>query len=123
VPVGTLVLQPENRITANSYGGEVALTIAATDDWRLTASYSLLILHAHGETAADFQPLALNAPTHQAVLRSSYDFTKHASLDAQLRYVDNVQAVAAYVTVVLGLGIAAQVAPVAASRYCGPRNG
>jgi len=42
--------------------------------------------------------LELNAPTHQVVLRSSYDFTRHASLDAQFRYVDNVQAVAAYVT-------------------------
>jgi iron complex outermembrane receptor protein len=42
--------------------------------------------------------LEMNAPTHQAVLRSSYDFTKKASLDAQLRYVDNVTAIASYVT-------------------------
>jgi iron complex outermembrane receptor protein len=40
----------------------------------------------------------LNAPTHQVVLRSSHDLTRHVSLDAQLRYVDNVQAIAAYVT-------------------------
>jgi iron complex outermembrane receptor protein len=32
------------------------------------------------------------------VLRSSYDFTRRASLDTQLRYVDDVQAVPAYVT-------------------------
>jgi len=32
------------------------------------------------------------------VLRSSYDLTKRASLDAQLRYVDNVRTVPAYVT-------------------------
>jgi len=32
------------------------------------------------------------------MLRSSYDFTKHASLDAQLRYVSQFTGVPAYVT-------------------------
>ena len=40
----------------------------------------------------------MNAPTHQVVGRSSWDVTRQLSLDAQLRYVDNVQSVPAYVT-------------------------
>ena len=98
VPVGTLALEPMNTLRGQSYGGEAVVTVAATDSWRLSASYSLLLLHAQGEPATDAQALELNAPTHQVVLRSSYDFSRHFSLDADLRYVDNVQAVPAYVT-------------------------
>ncbi len=97
-PVGTMIVQSLNTLHGESYGGEAVLALAATDFWRLSASYSLLMLHVHGEPASGAESLELNAPTHQVVLRSSYDFTRHASLDAQLRYVDNVQAVPAYVT-------------------------
>jgi iron complex outermembrane receptor protein len=97
-PVGILAFEPVNSLRGESYGGEAVLTVAATDAWRLSASYSLLMLQVQGEPASDAASLELRAPTHQAVLRSSYDFTRHASLAAQLRYVDNVQAVAAYVT-------------------------
>jgi iron complex outermembrane receptor protein len=55
-------------------------------------------LTIRGESAAAAESPELNAPTHQVVLRSSYDFTQRSSLDVQLRYVDNVQAVSAYVT-------------------------
>ena len=44
-----------------------------------------------------------NAPRHQVVLRSAYDFARHASFDAQVRYVDDVRAVPAYVTADLRL--------------------
>jgi iron complex outermembrane receptor protein len=98
VPVGTLQIEPENSLRGQSYGGEAVVMFAATDFWRLTASYSLLMMHVQGETAANASADELNAPTHQVVLRSSLDVTRHASLDAQLRYVDNVQAVPAYVT-------------------------
>jgi iron complex outermembrane recepter protein len=97
-PVGTLEVDPENSLHGQSYGGEAVVTVAATDFWRLTASYSLLLMHVQGEPATDASALELNAPTHQIVLRSSYDFTRHASLDTQLRYVDDVQAITAYVT-------------------------
>jgi iron complex outermembrane receptor protein len=97
-PVGTLVVQPENSLRGQSYGGEAVVTFVATDFWRLSANYSLLLMHVQGETAANAQAFELNAPTHQVVLRSSLDFTRHASLDADLRYVDNVQGVVAYVT-------------------------
>jgi iron complex outermembrane receptor protein len=98
VPVGTMTLAPVNTLRGESYGGEAVLTVAATDSWRLSASYSLLLMQMRGELASDAEVLELNAPTHQVVLRSAYDFSRHLSLDAQLRYVDNVQSVAAYVT-------------------------
>jgi outer membrane receptor protein involved in Fe transport len=85
------------------FGGEAVLTVAATDSWRLSASYSFLMMDMQGDFLSSAKPLELNAPTHQAVLRSSYDFSRHASLDAQLRYVDNVRAVPAYVTADLRL--------------------
>jgi iron complex outermembrane receptor protein len=72
--------------------------VAPTDAWRLSASYSLLLMHVQGAPASTAQSDEQNAPTHQVVLRSSYDFTKQVSLDTDLRYVDNVQSVPAYVT-------------------------
>ncbi len=97
-PVGIMEIEPMNTLRGESYGGEAVLTVAATDSWRLSAGYSLLMMRMRGEPASRAESLELNAPTHQVVLRSSYDFTRHASLDAQLRYVDNVQGVAACVT-------------------------
>ncbi|MBE0544023.1 MAG: TonB-dependent receptor [Verrucomicrobia bacterium] len=98
VPVGTLALTPMNSLRGRSYGGETVLAVAATDYWRLSASYSLLLLNVQGNPTSEVDLLEANAPTHQVVLRSSYDFSRHVSLDAQLRYVDNVAAVPAYVT-------------------------
>jgi len=98
VPVGIMMIETMNTLRAQTYGGEVALTVAATDSWRLSASYSLLLMRVQGESAIDTEAPESDAPTHQAVLRSSYDFTRHASLDAQLRYVDNARGIPAYVT-------------------------
>ena len=97
-PVGILAIEPVNTFRGESYGGEAVVTFAATDFWRLSASYSLLMVQVQGQPASAARTLELDAPTHQVVLRSSYDFTRLASLDAQLRYVDNVQAIPAYVT-------------------------
>jgi iron complex outermembrane receptor protein len=93
-----VVVESANVLSGESYGGEAVLTVAATDSWRLSASYSLLMVNVQGTSFTGAGGLEMNAPTHQAVLRSSYDFTKKASLDAQLRYVDNVTAIASYVT-------------------------
>ena len=62
-----------------------------------------LLSNIRGEPANNAAAIELNAPTHQVVLRSSYDFTRDLSLDAQLRYVDKVQAIPAYVTADLRL--------------------
>jgi iron complex outermembrane receptor protein len=98
VPVGVQTIQDENNFHGQSYGGEAVVTYAATDFWRLSASYSLLLLHAQGQPASVDKADELNAPTHQVVLRSSYDFGRHVGLDTDLRYVDNVQGVDGYVT-------------------------
>jgi iron complex outermembrane receptor protein len=98
VPFGIMAIESANVLSGESYGGEAVVAVTATDSWRLSASYSLLILNLEGTTFTGSSGIELNAPTHQAVLRSSYDFTRHASLDVQLRYVDNVSAVAAYIT-------------------------
>jgi iron complex outermembrane receptor protein len=97
-PVGILEVEPENSLHGQSYGGEAVATFAATDFWRLTGSYSLLLMHVQGEPATGASAFEKNAPTHQVVLRSSYDFTRRASLDTDLRYVDDVQSVPSYVT-------------------------
>jgi len=98
-----LVVESANTLSAESYGGEAVVTVAVTDAWRLTASYSLLMLNVQGTSFTGTDGIELNAPTHQAVLRSAYDFTQNLSLDAQLRYVDNVSSVASYITADLRL--------------------
>ena len=97
-PVGIMPIELTNALRGNSYGGEAVFTVAATDSWRLSANYSLLTLHVRGGTATENRALESNAPEHQFVLRSSYDFTRQAGLDAQLRYVDSVTGIPAYVT-------------------------
>jgi iron complex outermembrane receptor protein len=102
-PLNVLTLQSDNTLRGQSYGGEALVTVSVTEAWRLSASYSLLFLQAQGTPAADAEALELNAPKNQVVLRSSYDFTRQLGLDAQLRYVDDVLAVPAYVTADLRL--------------------
>jgi iron complex outermembrane recepter protein len=97
-PVGQLQIDPENSLHGDSYGGEAVVTYAATDYWRLSASYSLLSIHVQGDPAANARTAETSGPKNQVVLRSSFDFTRHASLDTDLRYVDNIQGVVAYIT-------------------------
>jgi len=102
-PVGIFETESFNTLRGQSYGGEAVLTFAPTAAWRLSASYSLLILQVQGGSESAARALELNAPTHQAIVRSSYDFTRRMSLDADLRYVDRVNAIAAYLTADLHL--------------------
>jgi iron complex outermembrane recepter protein len=97
-PVGVLKVEPVNTLSGESYGLEASSTFAATDSWRLFAGYALQVAHLHGELASDARSIESSSPQHQAVLRSSYDFARGASWDAQVRYVGHAQTVAAYVT-------------------------
>ncbi len=97
-PMGLLAIEPQNTLQGQSYGTEFTLTVAPREGWRLSASYSALQLQMHGSPAAEAEKIERNAPTHQCSLRSSYDFSRFVSLDAQLRYVDNVDIVPAYLT-------------------------
>jgi iron complex outermembrane receptor protein len=85
-----------NTYDAQTWGGEASVTVVPTDDWRLTASYSFMHVVAYGRLVDEDAIEA--SPSSQVGLRSSYDFTKQVSLDAQLRYVSPVSDNAAYTT-------------------------
>ena len=69
-----------------------------SDSWRLTASYSVLIADINGPATANPQAIERGSPRNQIALRSSYDFTRRLSMDAQIRYVDTILSVPAYIT-------------------------
>jgi iron complex outermembrane receptor protein len=100
-PVGSAVLAWANLFSTKTYGGEIVVTVAPMDAWRLAAGYSLLIPQSN-ETALS-QLVENRSPRNQASLRSSSDFTQRMSLDAQLRYVDAIASVHSYVTADLNL--------------------
>ncbi|MGV3753774.1 MAG: TonB-dependent receptor plug domain-containing protein [Verrucomicrobiota bacterium] len=97
-PVGVAETPWANSQSGETYGGELSVTMSPTDHWRLTASYSLLLANLHGPATTTPETTERSAPRHQLGLRSSYDFSKAFSVDAQARYVDNIQAVSAYIT-------------------------
>ena len=82
-----------------TYGGEVAITFAATDSWRLTASYALFLAQIESLSPTTVpQATEEGTPRNQVILRSSYDFSERLSLDVQGRYVDNQWQVPSYLT-------------------------
>lgn len=97
-PLGALEIPWSNLLSAESYGGEASITVAPLETLRLTASYALLFVQVHGPTDGAVLPIEKSAPMHQVSLRSSYDFTKRASVDMQLRYVDGIESVPGYTT-------------------------
>ena len=92
-PVGLAEIPWENNEHGFTYGGEASVTVTPMEQWRLTASYSLL--REIIETPENDAP---SDPKHQVTLRTSYDFTKRASADVQLRFVDGITGAPAYVT-------------------------
>ena len=102
VPVGIAELPWSNDISGRTYGGEGSVTVAPADSWRVTAAYSLLVANMRGT-----QPFAEtsenSAPKNQLSLRSAYDINRRTSIDGQLRYVDSIQGVPAYLTADLRL--------------------
>jgi iron complex outermembrane receptor protein len=86
-------------IRGGVYGGELSLTYRPVEAWRLTAWYALSIAELDSPPAvqADVRRTESRVPTHQAFLRSSLELTRCWQLDAQLRYVDNVETSPAYV--------------------------
>lgn len=81
-----------------TYGGETAFTFDATESWRLTASYALLITSLRSVPGSDPEGTEDGSPRNQVTLRSAYDFCEHLSLDVQCRYVDTTRAAASYIT-------------------------
>lgn len=102
VPVGIAENPAANLFSGHSYGGEASVTAAASSRVRVTAGYSYIVQHLDGPMTASLQQLQ-TPPRHQATLRGSFDFSKTASVDAQLRYVGSFETVKAYVTADLRL--------------------
>lgn len=95
---GVATIPFDNYQTGNTYGGEATLTFAATDSWRLTASYSLLITSLQSPPSTDPEGVEDGSPRNQFILRSAYDFSPALSLDVQWRYIDTTRAVSSYLT-------------------------
>lgn len=98
VPVGTAEMPFQNLMSAETYGGELSMTAVPTKRWRLTTNYSLIFANFHGPLASNPEGLERNIPTTQVSIRSSHDITDKLSVDVQLRYVDQIDTVRAYLT-------------------------
>lgn len=95
VPSGTAEIPLINAQSAKTYGGEASVSVEPINQWRLTASYSLLLQDFGG--ALPVGAMVYDDPKQQAILRSAYDY-QQAGLDAQLRFVDGMEGVPAYIT-------------------------
>lgn len=93
-PFGTAEFSWRNLGNGNSYGVEVLVNAALTETWRLTASYSGLAMQDLPQTDSGLEE---GSPKHQVKLRSSYDFAKRASVDAQFRFIDKLMLTRGYV--------------------------
>jgi iron complex outermembrane receptor protein len=98
MPSGLPRITSQNLLHGGIYGGELALTYRPMEPWRLTAWYALSFadLDAPAIVLPEVRRTENRVPTHQACLRSSLDIGRHWLLDAQLRYVDNVDTAPAY---------------------------
>ncbi len=97
-PTGLARIVPQNLLSGRIYGTELTLTWQPASHWRITAWYALCLSNLDGPPAgrADIRRIEERIPTHQAHLRSSLDLSRHWKLDAQLRFVDRVEDIPAY---------------------------
>lgn len=94
IPAGFVNILPRqfyNALEGETFGGEISATATPSEGLRLTASYTLLQVQMHPTMAgANDASYELIDPQQQALLRVSYDITKDWSVDAQIRYVDEI---------------------------------
>lgn len=102
-PVGIAEIPWSNVLEGETHGGEITLAVSPIPSWRLTANYSLLLTRLQGSSAEDRETREQSAPRNKASLRSSLDLGRQVGIDAQLRYVDAIQAAPAYLTADLRL--------------------
>lgn len=83
----------ENELHGRTYGIEPSLDYQAFEWWRLHAGYDLIKEEIHPEPGGTDLFNGLNEtadPQQQVYLRSSLDLPFHATLDANLRWIDTV---------------------------------
>jgi iron complex outermembrane receptor protein len=83
-----------NGAEGDTYGGEISANLRVTENWRLSASYSLVratFFMAPGSRGTVF-PLgaAQSAPQHQAQLHSYLDITRNLQFNAALYFASSV---------------------------------
>ena len=83
-----------NKAHGETYGMELSATWQATDNWRLTASYSLIDIQIHNDSptaAPEFvESDEIKTPNHQAHMRSSWDLPWNIEWDLMLFFVDTI---------------------------------
>jgi iron complex outermembrane receptor protein len=83
-----------NNLTANAYGGEVAVNWRVTDHWRVSGSYSLCIIDARlrhpGTDPTGVAQLEGTTPRNQAQLHSYFDLSRHWTFDASAYYAESM---------------------------------
>ncbi|HVT35364.1 MAG TPA: TonB-dependent receptor, partial [Nevskiaceae bacterium] len=95
-PVGIAEMPWGNNVNGETQGGELSLNAVPSPQWRLTASYALLLAQLRG--GSDASLLEHGSPRHQAILRSSWDAFDDGGLDTLWRYVSAIPGVGAYTT-------------------------
>jgi len=99
-----------NRLSAESYGVELASTWQPLDWWRLRGGYTYFVKHLFFEDSLDLNQGRRegNDPHHQFQLQSMVNLPANLQWDGVLRYVDNLNqsgpTVPAYVALDLRLG-------------------
>jgi len=83
----------ENLTTGQTYGAELLVVWEPIEDWRLTASYSHIdmSLKAHGLDLNRGEWLEDSTPRDIAGLRSLWTLGKNVEIDAQVRYLSDIE--------------------------------
>ena len=94
IPHVNVPINFRNKVSAQSYGLELAANWKVTERWRLSGSYSLLAIDTNSAGSADISTgpqLRGSSPRNQAQLHSYLDLTRQIEFDASLYGVDEVR--------------------------------
>ncbi len=90
---GVLDVGLTNKMTGHAYGGEAVLDWHPFEQWRMQASYALLVMELEIDGQPTDRPAMDNegdSPKNQIVIRSLLDLSKEVQLDMATRYVDSL---------------------------------
>jgi iron complex outermembrane receptor protein len=103
LPLPLVYVEEQNRLRGETCGIESVLRWQAADRWRWEAQHTFLQTHIRAETGAREE---LNAPHHQATLRTVALLPGNIECGAQLRFVDELAGFGAPGYVVLDARVA-----------------
>jgi iron complex outermembrane receptor protein len=86
-----------NGLNGETYGGELAATYQALENWRIHANYSFIEIQLHQRTLTPVSESDEHAtPQNQFSIRNTIDLPFNLQLDGTVRYIDRITAVSAY---------------------------